>query len=112
MSFLRHGQVYQPERIPAGPARRRPSFSTPPPRAGIRLDEPADGYSLVGCSPAEPASASPSGSIIGHNPLAVNTLRAIPQLSLFFLCQRRGAVQHTVSFSATLSDSTPGHRAT
>src|SRR5688572_26087955 len=50
MSFIRHGEIYQPMR--RRQCRRRPRTH--------RMDEfPAD-YSLAGWSPPEPASASPA----------------------------------------------------
>src|SRR5713226_722566 len=56
MSFLRHREIYQVEESwrgrNHGPARAR------------RLDESPVGYSLAGCSPAEPASASPTGGTL------------------------------------------------
>ena len=55
MSFLRHWEIYQVEHRFGGHGRNRGHA-----RAS-RLDESPVGYSLVGCSPAEPASASPTG---------------------------------------------------
>jgi hypothetical protein len=60
MSFWRHGQIYQSDGLTASDQRRS--------RLRLRLwshrlDEFAASYSLVGCTPAEPASASPAGSI-------------------------------------------------
>ena len=56
MSFLRHPQIYPPIWplicTGGGPL----SGFAPGPH---RLDESAAGYSLAGCAPAEPASASP-----------------------------------------------------
>src|SRR5580693_2779960 len=56
MSFLRHPQIYLPIWplicTGGGPL----SGFAPGPH---RLDESAAGYSLAGCAPAEPASASP-----------------------------------------------------
>lgn len=52
MSFLRHRQTHlQPENCGSDIHCRPHSH---------RLDESAVGYSLVGCSPAEPTSASPT----------------------------------------------------
>ena|SRR5205814_1351756 len=53
MSFLRHRESYQVEASWRG--RNRGLART------LRLDESPVGYSLAGCSPAEPASASPTG---------------------------------------------------
>src|ERR1019366_3784009 len=51
MSFLRHGEIYHFDEgvIPADHA------------LAHRNDEFPAGYSLAGCTPAEPASASPAG---------------------------------------------------
>src|SRR5450432_3081831 len=56
MSFLRHPQIYPPiwSLICTGDGPL--SGFAPGPH---RLDESAAGYSLAGCAPAEPASASP-----------------------------------------------------
>jgi hypothetical protein len=52
MSFFRHGEIYRWKRNgkPAQPGSPAHPF-----------DESPVGYSLAGCSPAEPASASPTG---------------------------------------------------
>ena len=54
MSFLRHAQIYRSDAV----AKPGPAVSRCP--GHHRLDESAIGYSLAGCSPAEPASASPT----------------------------------------------------
>src|ERR1700674_3152168 len=51
MSFLRHREIF-PSDGGAGFAANAPTH---------RLDEFPAGYSSAGCSPAEPASASPAG---------------------------------------------------
>src|SRR5207253_10379409 len=56
MSFLRHREIYQVE--VGGRGRNRG------PARALRLDESPVGYSLVGCSPAAPASASPTGGTL------------------------------------------------
>ena len=56
MSFLRHREIYQVERSWRGRHRGLARTS--------RLDESSVGYSLAGCSPAEPASASPTGGTL------------------------------------------------
>src|SRR5437870_12936801 len=56
MSFLRHREIYQVET--GGRGRNRGYART------SRLDESPVGYSLAGCSPAEPASASPTGGTL------------------------------------------------
>lgn len=50
MSFPRHGEIYRSD------GNGRDSYAAP----GHRCDEFPAGYSLAGCSPAEPASASPA----------------------------------------------------
>src|SRR6266851_4919390 len=56
MSFLRHREIYQVEASWRGRNRG--------PARALRLDESPVGYSLAGCSPAEPASASPTGGTL------------------------------------------------
>jgi hypothetical protein len=56
LSLLRYEQIYRPVRVVF--VERAQQCSTVP-TPSHRLDESAAGYSLVGCSPAEPASASP-----------------------------------------------------
>ena len=57
MSFLRHEQIYQSDVLFFAPGAKEFPASPRP----HRLDESATGYSLAGCSPALPASASPAG---------------------------------------------------
>jgi hypothetical protein len=52
MSFLRHGEIYRPML-----KQERPAHDRPQPH---RYDEFPAGYSLAGCAPAEPVSASPA----------------------------------------------------
>jgi transposase InsO family protein len=56
MSFSRHGEIYRWDRETAKTA--SPSHL---------IDESPAGYSLAGCSPAEPASASPAEARINQN---------------------------------------------
>src|SRR5437764_10141705 len=56
MSFLRHREIYQVETRWRGRNRG--------PARALRLDESPVGYSLASCSPAEPASASPTGGTL------------------------------------------------
>ena len=64
MSFERHRQIYQSDGPWAGretsPALEKPGATLAAAPGAHRLDEFAAGYSLAGCSPAEPASASPA----------------------------------------------------
>ena len=57
MSFPRHGEIYRP--IRTANTLGRPSCGHP---SAHRYDEFPAGYSLAGCAPAEPASASPAGA--------------------------------------------------
>src|SRR5262245_46152771 len=59
MSFLRHSEIYQVSEANCGDRelKGRDPAATP---FAHRLDESPVGYSLAGCSPAEPASASPT----------------------------------------------------
>ena len=55
MSFSRHGEIY-----PADVRTKTGSGFGGPLPALIGTDESPAGYSLAGCAPAEPASASPA----------------------------------------------------
>ena len=55
MSFFRHGEIYRWDGKP-GSERGELNLSNSP----IHIDESPTGYSLAGCSPAEPDSASPA----------------------------------------------------
>ena len=54
MSFFRHREIYQSD-VAANAKRELAETGSP----DHRLDESPTGYSSAGCSPAEPASASP-----------------------------------------------------
>jgi hypothetical protein len=58
-----------------------------------RSDESSTGYSFVGCSPAEPMSASPILRSFSLNPAAVQSSAANRKLSPFSLSQHRGPLQ-------------------
>lgn len=55
MSFFRHPEIFQSDA-----SQRRNEEPDQPGSPAHRLDESPVGYSLAGCSPAEPASASPT----------------------------------------------------
>src|SRR6267143_4581749 len=87
MSFLRHREIYQVEASwrgrNHGPAR------------ALRLDESPVGYSLAGCSPAEPTSASPTGGYSATMARRIATSNSL--LSLYHLSSwshSRGAPQN------------------
>ena len=105
MSFFRHGEIYRSDMISKtinnwgpGAASRwsapRPSQRTR--RKGRALlivrDEFPVGYSSAGCSPAEPASASPTALSMRWGMSAGNCLSANGNLSLVSVSQARGAV--------------------
>ena len=83
MSFLRHREIYPSDggKTLTG---RAPAH---------RLDEFPTGYSLAGCSPAEPASASPASLILLRLHSFVYEVSANGNLSLVFVSHQRGAAQ-------------------
>ena len=85
MSFGRHEEIYRP--IGARMCRA--------PRH--RFDEFPVGYSLAGCSPAEPASASPTGSSVSGPVQRDNRKAANGDVSLFLL-SHSGYPPHSVPF--------------
>jgi hypothetical protein len=106
MSFLRHREIYRSDMVSKtiitwgpGAASR---WSAPVPslrtrRKGRALlivrDEFPVGYSLAGCSPAEPASASPTDLSMCWGMSAGNCLSANGNLSLISVSQARGSLQ-------------------
>ena len=88
MSFLRHGEIYRSDIIPGG-GRRDETAAAP----RHRCDEFPAGYSLAGCSPAEPASASPDGFRLGGPLLRDNQSSANGLCPLFLSSHSRGPVQ-------------------
>ena len=106
MSFLRHAGIYRSDvawhnleswgrgtasRWSApGPAKRRDGTAAPCSSSAMSSRA---GYSLAGCSPAEPASASPTALSMRWGMSAGNYLSANGNLSLVSVSQRRGAVQ-------------------
>jgi hypothetical protein len=87
MSFPRHTKIYQSDE-PKG-SRTNCSASL----GDHRSDESSASYSFVGCSPAEPASASPAATSFSHNPAAVHCSAAKRNLSPFSLSQPKGPLQ-------------------
>ncbi len=85
MSFVRHREIYPSD---GGQTRtgRAPAH---------RLDEFPTGYSLAGCSPAEPASASPASLILLRLHSFVYDVSANGNLSLVSVSHRRGAAHGT-----------------
>ena len=106
MSFPRHGEIYRSDVVfktiedwgpgaasrwsAPGPSQRmRPKGRVPL----IVRDEFPVGYSLAGCSPAEPASASPTTLSMRWGRGAGNCLSANGNLSLVSVSQARGSLQ-------------------
>ena len=85
MGFLRYEEIYRSD----GEARSG-GWAAP---GTHRFDEFPAGYSLAGCSPAEPASASPAGYSIVEKDGAGNLFPANGNLSLFTLSHDKGAAQ-------------------
>jgi hypothetical protein len=86
MSFLRHGEIYRSD----GNGRDGRAAASLD-----RCDEFPNGYSSSGCSPAEPASASPSSFSFSGPVLRDNQFAANGNLSLFSLSQTGGPHQAT-----------------
>jgi hypothetical protein len=115
MSFLRHAEIYRSDVVyktveslgraaasrwsAPGPAAGRSPRTAPCSSSAMSFRA---GYSLAGCSPAEPASASPTALSIHCGLSAGNDLSANGNLSLVSVPQHRGAVQ---SRSASLATS-------
>ena len=98
MSFFRHREIYRSD------VGWEPAAATLSRRCRAhRPDESPAGYSLAGCSPAEPASASPAKLILQCQRPCANGITANGNLSLSRLSQERGSVYG----SATLK---PGNR--
>src|SRR2546430_374163 len=87
MSFLRHEGIYRSDDFCV--AGSEPLASLP---ALIGLDEFPAGYSSAGCSPAEPASASPTASDSQHSTLPYNAFSANGDNPLNLLSQPEGAL--------------------
>src|SRR5579862_1780989 len=108
MSFLRHAGIYRSDVVhktvttwggapppvgrPPAPVKGRDGRSYAPCSSSAMSSRA--GYSLAGCSPAEPASASPTASSTGWGITAGNELSANGNLSLVSVSQPRGAL-HT-----------------
>lgn len=85
MSFYRHEEIYHPD----GGLRRGSRAAAP----SHRGDEFPAGYSLTGCAPAEPASASPVVDRISGPRQRDNQFSANGESSLLILSQRKGPRQ-------------------
>jgi len=110
MSFLRHAEIYRSDIVcksfeswgrgtasrwsAPGPAKGRDGRTAPCSSSAMSFRA---GYSLAGCSPAEPASASPTALSMRWGMSAGNDLSANGNLSLVSVSQHRGAVQARIS---------------
>ena len=103
MSFVRHAGIYRsdveqtrggappPVGRPPAPVQERDGRNSA--FCSSSAMSSRVGYSLAGCSPAEPASASPTGSSMRWGIRAGNGLPANGNLSLISVPQLRGSVQ-------------------
>jgi hypothetical protein len=87
LSFLRHTKIYQSDGLKR---ELNCSFNSP---TDHRSDESSTGYSFMGCSPAEPMSASPVLHSFSLYPAAVQSSAANRNCPYFSLSQRRGPLQ-------------------
>ena len=127
MSFLRHAEIYRSDMVcktfeswgrgtasrwsAPGPAKRRDGRTAPCSSSAMSFRA---GYSLAGCSPAEPASASPTALSMRWGMSAGNYMSANGNLSLVSVSQHKGAVQLPISpFGIGIADprlpSPPSH---
>jgi len=89
MSFFRHEEIY---RTDAGGTAEEAAVPS-----AHRIDEFPTGYSWAGCSPAEPACASPASFSVGGPVLRDNRFSANGIVSLSALSQYRGPDQLRLS---------------
>ena len=90
MSFLRHEEIYRSDGTLSYGWERQPVSSLP---VLIGCDEFPVDYSLAGCPPAEPASASPTGNDSQQPTLPYNDFSANGNNPLNFVSQSKGALQ-------------------
>ena len=98
MSFLRHEEIYRPD-VRLGQKLGAATRVAAPVLIGC--DEFPVGYSLAGCPPAEPASASPTGDDSQQSTLPYNDFSANGNYPLNFVSQSKGALQSLVLPSHT-----------
>src|SRR5580765_1973828 len=99
MSFFRHEEIYRSDVRPGYSWERQLVVAAP---ALIGCDEFPVGYSLAGCPPAEPASASPTGDDSQQSTLPYNDFSANGNYPLNFLSQSKGALQIVPARSSPL----------
>ena len=108
MSFLRHEEIYRSDVRPGYSWERQLVVAAP---ALIGCDEFPVGYSLAGCPPAEPASASPTGDDSQQSTLPYNDFSANGNYPLNFVSQSKGALQ-TAPATAVAAEVTNSRRLT
>jgi hypothetical protein len=89
MSFLRHEEIYRSDGRLSQSWERQPLSSLP---WLIGYDEFPIGYSLAGCPPAEPASASPTGNDSPQPTLPYNDFSANGNNTLNPVSHPKGAL--------------------
>ena len=89
MSFLRHEEIYRPDVRLGQKLRAATSVAAP---VLIGCDEFPVGYSLAGCPPAEPASASPTDTDSQPPTLPYNDFSANGNNPLNSVSQPKGAL--------------------
>jgi hypothetical protein len=102
MSFLRHKGIYRSDVRISQSWEQQPVL---PPPVLIGCDEFPVGYSLVGCPPAEPASASPTASDSQQTMLPYNDFSANGDNPLEIVSRPKGALPFAVpSFNPVKPD--------
>jgi hypothetical protein len=97
MSFPRHAEIYRP----MWASLWRTLGATTAAAPAHRLDEFPAGYSLAGCAPAEPASASPAGNQYALQSFCRSRIFQRTANSVLTVCvSRRG--KRTAAFNALL----------
>lgn len=96
MSFLRHEEIYRSDVGLNQSWERQPVSSLP---VLIGCDEFPVGYSLAGCPPAEPASASPTGNDSQPPRLPYNDFSANGINPLNSVSQPKGALHRAPSLA-------------
>ena len=89
MSFSRHEEIYRSDVSPGYSGERQLNVAAP---VLIGCDEFPVGYSLAGCPPAEPASASPTANDSQPPTLPYNDFSANGNYPLYFVSQPKGAL--------------------
>src|ERR1019366_8990737 len=87
MSFLRHGEIYRTISSASGSLPGRPLQDRPRPH---RRDEFPAGYSLAGCTPAEPAAASPADAHLARKGSWITMLFQRTVRSALTVCLTQG----------------------